>query len=125
MHLLSRVLLAAYLLAPALSQAAIVTSTCQTVVAVENAWASNGIVYLYLSPGVGSPCLAYAGASVIEFEVGQGLVTSTNINSIVATALSAYVSGHQLSVQYDNSAANCFGHTISIGGPNAAGALCP
>jgi len=125
MRLLSKIVIVMCVLSPIVSQAAIVTSACETVVAVENALASNGIVYIYLSPNVGSPCLSAGGASVLQFEVGQGLVTNTNINSIVATALAAYTAGHQLMVQYDNSTASCFGQTISIGGPNGSGALCP
>ena len=124
MHLLSRVLLAAYLLVPALSQAAIVQSSCQTVTGIVNniAGSSPSDIFVYLSPGI-SGC-GTSGYSFSVFAVGTNGVTSTNINSILATALTAYVTGHQISIEYDDSSASCFGQVIAVGAGLVAG-NCP
>jgi hypothetical protein len=49
-------------------------------------------------------------------------VTSTTINSFLATALAAFVAGQQVMVYYDNSTSNCWGAIISVGG---YGGECP
>ena len=123
MRLLSRVLFAAYLLVPALSPAAIVQSSCQTVTGIENNVAgSPGNILVYLSPGI-SGC-GTGGYSFSDFSIGTNGITSTNINSIFATALTAYSTGHQISVEYDNSTASCYGQVIAIGYGLVAG-NCP
>jgi hypothetical protein len=119
MCLLSRVLLAAYLLIPALSQAAILSSSCQTVTGIQNSIAGSNYIIDYLrlaSAGCGT-----SGYSFSIFLIGTGGVTSTHINSILASGLTAYTTGHQISVEYDNSIASCFGQTIAVGAGLVAG----
>jgi hypothetical protein len=123
MRSLSHVLLAAYLLIPSLGQAAIVQSSCQTVTGIENNVAgSPGNILVYLSPGI-SGC-GTGGYSFSVFSIGTNGITSTNINSILAAALTAYTTGHQISVEYDNSTASCYGQVIAVGAGLVAG-NCP
>ena len=113
MRLLRKSTLAVLLLLSALSEAAIVNSSCQTVTGIENAIAGSNYFTVFLSPGI-SGC-GTGGYSFSIFIIGTNGVTSTNINSVYATALTAYTTGHQISIQYDNSTASCYGETIAIG----------
>lgn len=100
--------------APAVSLAG-TWSSCQTITAVTDYLANNNAVYVILSPGI-SACHSDAPGSVI-FTVGQMNVTSSNINSLTASLLSAYVSGKQVMIYYDETTAPaCYSQVVSIGG---------
>ena len=114
MRLLNRLVIAACLSIPLTSQATIVSSGCLTISGIENNIANgNDILVYFASPGI--PGCGTGGTSFSIFMIGTDGVTSTNINSILAIALSAYATGHQVSVQYDNSSASCFGEIIDVG----------
>lgn len=99
-----------------------VYSSCQNVIGIENAMPGSNVVIVYLSPGIAG--CGTGGYSFSIFQIGQNGVTVDNINGILGTATTAYVTGHQVAIEYDNSTASCFGNTISIGTSLVAGA-CP
>jgi hypothetical protein len=121
MQMLTRLMIAVCLMAPTLSRATNVWSGCETITGVSNYTAVNDSVILALSPGL-SGCSPIGVTGAMGFEAGQNYVTSTTINSFLATALAAFVAGQQVMVYYDNSTSNCWGAIISVGG---YGGECP
>jgi hypothetical protein len=105
----------ALLLIPVVSNAALVWSGCLTITSVSNELAYDNGVFLAFSGGGISGCGAGTAGGVV-FLVGQEGVTSSNINSILATALAAQVSGKGVMILYDNSSGACNSQIISIGG---------
>jgi hypothetical protein len=114
-------MVAALISAPTLAQSTEQWSSCQTITGVSNYLAFNGSVLLTLSPGI-SGCNPVGIAGAVLFTQGVDGVTSDNINSFLAGGYSAYLSGHQVAIYYDNSSVSCSGVIISLGG--AAG-QCP
>lgn len=120
MRWLLRATIAAIAAAPLCSGAAEQWTTgCQTVTSVQTYLAYNNSIVVGLSPGIPG-CNVGATVGGVEFTVGTDGVTSTYINAILATSLSAYASGSQVMVYYDSS---CFGVIIAVGG--ADGTNCP
>jgi hypothetical protein len=114
MPLSIRMTIAAFLLIPQICRATSVSSECLTISGIENNIASgNDHIVYFASQGI-SGC-GTEGTSFSIFMIGIDGVTNTNINSILAIALSAYATGHQVSVQYDNSSVSCFGEVIDVG----------
>ena len=109
MRLLTRMMFAVCLLAPVVSQATMVWSACQTITAVSDYLAYSNSVQLAFSPGI-------PGCGVGSFVVGQGGVTSTNVNSLLATSLAAFTAGKQVMIYYDNSTSNCYSTIVAVGG---------
>jgi hypothetical protein len=121
MRFRTRMMLAVCLFAPLASQAAMVWSTCQTITSVGDYQAYNSSIIFTLSPGI--PGCGTGGVSLSIFLQGTNGVTSTNINSFLATGLAAATSGKGVTIFYDNSTASCYGQIISFGG--ASNLLCP
>jgi hypothetical protein len=113
---LQKLAMMAACLAPIVSQAGIVVSTCQTITAVDS-WLASGTpaIYLILSPGI-SGCAAITSGSV-GYVVGQNGVTSANINELLAMSLTAFVQGRQVMIGYDSATLpNCNSQLLMIGG---------
>jgi hypothetical protein len=119
MRLLTRMMIAVCMLAPTVSQAALVWSGCETITAVSNylAYAAYNAVYLSISPAI-SGCIGNTGGngSAVALAVGQEGVTSTNIDSLLAVALAAYSSAHHVKVYYDNATNQCYAQIVAVGG---------
>jgi hypothetical protein len=112
-------MIAVCMLAPTVSQSAMVWSPCEKITAVSNylAYAYNA-VYLTLTPAI-SGCTGNSGgnASAVGFAVGQEGVNATNVNSLLAAGLAAYSAGHQVKVYYDNSTTpQCYAQIVAVGG---------
>jgi hypothetical protein len=117
MRYVVRMMIAACVLAPMASQAAVVWSACQTITAVTNEPASSAgsSILLTLSPGV-SGCSAQGVTGATEFFVGQDGVIADNMNGFLASSLAAFSVGKQVLVAYDNGSSNCYSTAISLGG---------
>lgn len=115
MRLLARLTVAAALLGPISAQCAVAWSTCQTINGVSNYLAYGNSVMMSLSPGI-SGCSPVGIPGAVAFTVGFDGVTTDNINSFLATGLTAYSTGHQVTILYDNSDSNCQGVIIAVGG---------
>jgi hypothetical protein len=92
-------------------------SSCETIVGVTNMLAYNNTVDLALSPQI-SGCNSDQVSGSIMFTVGQDGVTSTNINTLLASVLAAFSSGQRVMFyyDYDSSTSNCYGVIVSNGG---------
>lgn len=115
---ISRVTLLISVLLPLVSQAAITWSACGTITSVSNYLANDNSVYVTLSgSAIPSSCAGIAGVpGSVAFAIGQEGISSTNVNALLATALSAQASGQQVMIAYDNSTSSCFGQDIAVGG---------
>jgi hypothetical protein len=100
-------------------------SACETIKAVvnETSYSTAPQVYLILSPPInianGAPanCMNNGVAGALGFVVGMGGINSSNINSYLASSLSAFNAGHQVTIYYDyTNASECFGIDIADGG---------
>jgi hypothetical protein len=106
-------LLIVSVMAPIASQASQQWSSCQTVTGVSNYLGWSNQVIVTLSPGL--PCTAGNGVvGAVVFTIGLNGVTATNINAFLASSLSAYTTGQQVQLYYDNTA--CGGLIIANGG---------
>ena len=113
MRSMTKLLLATLMMASATAQATIVVSGCVTVTAVVNEEYGNAII-LAVSPAI-SGCTPNTTPGV-EFAVGVNGVTATNLNSYLASGLTAFTSGTRVMVEYDNSTSNCYGMAVASGG---------
>ena len=105
-----RTMILVCMLAPTVSQAALVWSNCEKITAVSDylAYASYDAIYITVSPAI-SGCTGNGPASAVTFAV--------NVNSILAIALAAYTSGHQVRVFYDNATTpQCYSQIVGVGG---------
>lgn len=102
------------LLMPAMAQATMVWSGCQTITAVseEPADPQGASILLDMSPGI-SGCFAQGVAGAINFTAAQG-IASADLNGLLATSLSAFTVGKRVMVYYDNSTANCYGQAAKL-----------
>jgi hypothetical protein len=108
-----RLIIVLIFVAPIASQAAQQWSSCQTVTGVSNYIAFGSQVIVALSPGL--PCTVGNGiVGATAFTIGTFGVTSNNINTFLASSLSAYATGQKVMVYYDDAA--CGGLIISNGG---------
>lgn len=113
MRAVKRLMLALSLMVPFASQATQQWSSCQTVTGVSNYVAFGNQVVLALSPGL--PCTVPMGIpGGVSFVIGTNGITASNINTFLASALSAYATGQRVMVYYDDAA--CSGLIISNGG---------
>jgi hypothetical protein len=116
MRFLKRVLIVGCLLGAAVSHAATyVWSSCQAIAGVSNYIACSNQLVLALSPGI-SGCSGAGIAGGVGFIIGTDGVTSTNIDSFLASSLAAYHTGTQVMILYDTSVTGCAGAIISAGG---------
>ena len=113
MRIQVRTFLITCLFLPVVSQAA--WSGCQKVTAVTNYLAYNSSVFLTLSPGI-SGCSFASVTGAIGFTIGQMNVTSGNINTLLASGMTALTLGRGVMIYYDSSTANCYSEMIAIGG---------
>jgi hypothetical protein len=100
------------------ARAALTWSSCQTVTGVSNYMALSNSVYLTLSPGIPG-CNASTGTSVssVGFAIGQEGVSATNIESYLATGLTAMSTGSQVTIYYDTSTApQCYSMVLAVHG---------
>src|SRR5262245_49036972 len=122
MRLLNSIVAAGLVLTSLNCQAAIQWTACVTVVGVSNYIPSDNALVLAVSPAVAGCTSTVNGvAGTITFKAGTLSVTSANLNSILASALTAYASGKSLQLLYDNSS-GCFGENIANGGYSG---VCP
>src|SRR5258708_38068700 len=97
MRTVKRLMLALSLMVPFASQAAQQWSSCQTVTGVSNYVAFGNQLIVALSPGL--PCTVPVGVpGGVSFVVGTFGVTATNINTFLASSLSAYATGQRVMV---------------------------
>ena len=125
MQILKRISLVICLLVPVASQATNTwSSTCQTVKAVSNQIANSvtPAIFVYISPGL-TGC-GTGSYSYVSFQIGINGVTSTNINSILASALTAAATGKGITVYYDPSTSYCYAENLDYGGNSVTG-YCP
>jgi hypothetical protein len=115
MRQISRVMLAVSLMGPFASQATEQWSNCVTLAGVSNYMALNNdnLLIIATSPAI-SGCNYNGIAGAVAIIVGQLGVTSSNINTFLASALTAYSSGHQAQIYYDTT--TCYANIISNGG---------
>ena len=89
---------------------------CAVVTGVSNYIPSDGAVIISLSPAVAGCTSSVSGAvGTITFKSGTLGVTADNINSLLASMLTAYTSGRSVMVFYDN-VTGCPGELIANGG---------
>jgi hypothetical protein len=113
MGTVKRLIIALSLMAPITSQATQQWSSCQTVTGVSNYIAFGNQVIIALSPGL--PCSVPVGVpGGVSFVIGTNGITANNINTFLASALSAYATGQRVQLYYDDAA--CGGLIISNGG---------
>ena len=115
---ITKVMVALGLLVPALAQATPVWSSCQTITGVANYLSDldsgyNGF-FLSLSPGISGCGIVTAGG--VGFIIGQQGITASNFNSYLAMSLTAYTSGHQVTIWYDSSSSSCYSAILVLGG---------
>ncbi len=128
MRLISKAAFALGLLASLTANAVNQTlSQCETITAVVNETsATTSQLYLVLSPPIniahGAPanCSSNGVAGTLGFLVGSGGVSASNINSFLASSLSAYNAGHKVMIYYDyTNTSSCVGIDFADGGWNA------
>jgi hypothetical protein len=113
MRTVKRLVIAFGLMLPFATQAAQQWSSCQTVTGVSNYIAFGNQVIVAFSPGL--PCTVPVGVpGGVSFVIGTYGITASNINTFLASALSAYATGQRVMVYYDDAA--CGGLIISNGG---------
>lgn len=113
MRKVNLVLLALSFMATTESQATQQWSSCQTVTGVSNYIAFGNQVIVALSPGL--PCTVPVGVpGGVSFVIGTNGITTANINTFLASALSAYATGQKVQLYFDDAA--CSGLIISNGG---------
>jgi hypothetical protein len=96
---------------PVKASAAQQWSGCMTITGVSNYIAYSGNVSVYFSANL--PGVAPGGAGY-SFVSGQNGVTSANIQSFLATAMAAMLSGTQVTVYFDNTTGDLI--VMSLGG---------
>lgn len=117
MRFLVFTMLAACMLTPTVSQAALTWSPCETVTAVADYLAYSNNVWITVTPAISGCTVNANGTGWISFAENQEGVTNTTISSILAVALSAYSSGHQVAIYYDTATApTCYSAIIAVGG---------
>jgi hypothetical protein len=92
------------------------TSNCVTITSVGNYLGYSKQFYLSVSqplPGCNGDISGVTGA--IPFTVGKNGITDSNIASLLDTALTAYSTGHKVTLGYDKSTAQCYGVIILLG----------
>jgi hypothetical protein len=100
-------------MATATAQAALVESGCLTVTAAVNEQTQSAVL-LALSPAI--PGCTPNTTPGVEFAVGVNGVTAANLNSYLASGLSALATGQRVMVIYDDSTSNCYGLVVANGG---------
>ena len=88
-------------------------SGCQTVTAVSNYLAADTI-YLVFSPGI--PGCSSDAPGAATWRIGQMGMTADTMKSFLATALTAFATGRQVMIYFENATPTCFASFISVGG---------
>lgn len=89
-------------------------SDCEAVTAVTSEPVASTIL-ITLTPGIAG-CAPQGVTGAIEFVVGQDGLVADNLDSILASSLSALATGRRVQIGYDSSSANCYSTSLSIGG---------
>jgi hypothetical protein len=85
-------------------------SACETITGVSNYIAYDNTVQVFMTPTIPG-CTASTG---LNFTVGAGGITSSNINSFLATAMGAQIGGKKVMVYYNSTGCNI--EIMAIGG---------
>lgn len=117
MRKIIRPLLLLPLVVPIITNATVVWSGCQTIVAISTE-PNQASLLITLSPGI-SGCSAQGVTGAINFTIGQEGLAATDLSNILGTSVSAYALGRQVMLAYDNATTNCYGTAVSIGGYQA------
>lgn len=87
---------------------------CATVTQVKDYTSYNGSLAITLSPSptwASGPC----GSSGVVFAEGNQGVTSDTIKNTIAMAITAFVTGQQVTIFYDTSTSSCNAVIIQLG----------
>jgi len=104
------------------SQATNQWTACETVIAVNNYIPTSHAIIVALSPAVPGCQSAVNGVSgAVTFDVGVNGVIASDLSPLLASILTAYTTGKQVMLYYDN-AAGCYGQLVANGG---FGGQCP
>jgi hypothetical protein len=110
------------LMTTSVSQATDQWTACETVIAVNNYIPTSHSIIVALSPAVPGCQSAVNGVSgAVTFDAGFNGVLATDLSSLLASILTAYATGKQVMLYYDN-AAGCYGQLVANGG---YGGQCP
>jgi len=91
-------------------------TACETVIGVNNYIPANNAIIVALSPAVPGCSSAVNGVSgAITFNAGVNCVPVTGLSPLLASLLTAYTTGKQVMLYYDN-AAGCYGQIVANGG---------
>lgn len=99
---------------PSLGVTAEQWSGCHTVTAITNYTAHSNTIAAVLSPGIPG-CLSDA-PGVAYFQVGQMGVTADSLKSLLASLMSAQMSGVRVMIYYNDATASCLSSIVSVGG---------
>jgi hypothetical protein len=93
------------------------TSGCAKITSVTNYSGYSKEFVITLAPGPKGCTGEISGvAGAIPFSIGREGVTDANFIALLETALTAYTSGHRVTVGYDASTGACYGMAIAVGG---------
>jgi hypothetical protein len=97
---------------PAVSQAAIVWSGCQTIAAVTHQPVGTNIL-IALTPGL-SGCASQGITGAVTFQAGQAGIAAGDLGGLLAASLSAFALGKSVQISYNST--TCFATGIAVGG---------
>jgi len=98
------------------SQATPQWTACETIIGINNYIPTNNAIIVAVSPAVPGCLSAVNGISgTITFSAGANGVPVTGLNPLLASLLTAYATGRQVMMYYDN-ASGCYGQIVANGG---------
>jgi len=116
MRILTSLMTAACLMVSVDSQATNQWTACETVIGVNNYIPANNAIIVQLSPAVSGCVSAVNGTGgSVTFNAGFNSVPVTGLSPLLASLLTAYATGKQVMLYYDN-AAGCYGQIVANGG---------
>ena len=122
MRLMTSLVTAVCLMTSVDSQATNQWTACETIIAVNNYIPANNAIIVVLDPAVPGCQSAVNGVSgAVNFDAGFNGVPVTGLSPLLASILTAYTTGKQVQLYYDN-AAGCYGQIVANGG---FGGQCP
>jgi hypothetical protein len=122
LRILTSLVTAACLMVSIDSRATQQWTACETVIGVNNYIPGSKAIIVALSPAVPGCASAVNGVSgSVTFDAGVNGVLATDLSPLLASILTAYTTGKQVMLYYDN-AAGCYGQLVANGG---YGGQCP
>jgi hypothetical protein len=123
MRILTSLVTAACLMVSIDSEATQQWTACETIIGVNNYIPASNAIIVAVSPAVPGCASAVNGVGgAITFSGGiNGVPATGGLDTLLASILTAYVSGKQVMMYYDN-AAGCYGQIVANGG---YGGQCP